>query len=216
MRKRIQALKHGSWIDEQTRAIIIGVNFYNGNYNYYVTAQMKIEFGTTGAIKSTEKLLAFPIDVFDLNGSSQALAGEIMLFVIAVVIIGVVAEHIATAYKRGCCVHCSNFYNALSFSAYGIYFLSQMLRLGLLVDPSRAELVSGLPLLGMYCHTLCLPEMFPCSSNPLTIFDSLVLACSPNFVSSMINNNDQQLPLTLNWPNGGKCLILLMGWKLLR
>jgi len=190
MRKRIQALKHGSWIDEQTRAIIIGVNFYNGNYNYYVTAQMKIEFGTTGAIKATEKLLAFPIDVFDLNGSSQALAGEIMLFVIAVVIIGVVAEHIATAYKRGCCVHCSNFYNALSFSAYGIYFLSQILRLGLLVDPSRAELVSGLPLLGMYVTALCVPEMFRCPSNTLTIFNLFCSCLFPQRCLFNANNND--------------------------
>ena len=68
MRKRIQTLKHGRWIDEQTRAIIIGLNLYNGNYNYYVAAQMRIEFGTTGAILAKEKLLAFSIDVFDLNG----------------------------------------------------------------------------------------------------------------------------------------------------
>ena len=85
MRKRIQTLKHGRWIDEQTRAIIIGLNLYNGNYNYYVAAQMRIEFGTTGAILAKEKLLAFSIDVFDLNGKM------------------VVAFFIPQKFRRNCC-----------------------------------------------------------------------------------------------------------------
>ena len=143
MRNRIQTLKHGQWIDEQTRAIIIGLNFYNGNYNYYVTSQLRIEFGITGAILAREKLLAFSIDVFDLTGSSTALAGEILLFVIAFVIIGVASEHIVTAYSIGCCKHCSSFYNALSFTAYGVFAASQFLRVGLFVDSSRALLTDG-------------------------------------------------------------------------
>ena len=69
--------------------------------------------------------------------------GEILLFVNAFIIIGVVGEHILLAYSRGCCKHCSDFYNALSFAAYGIYAVSQALRLGLYLDASRTELTSG-------------------------------------------------------------------------
>jgi len=78
MRRRVQALKHGRWIDEQTRAIIVGLNLYNGNYNYYVAAQLRIEFGSSGAIVAKEKMLAFSIDIFDMSGSSSALAVRVL------------------------------------------------------------------------------------------------------------------------------------------
>lgn len=146
MRHRIHALKHGRWIDEQTRAIVVGINLYNGNYNYYIAAQLRIEIGTSGALKAKEKMLAFSIDVFDLQGSTSALAGEILLFVIAAFIFGVVTEHVMMAYNRGCIKHCADFYNALSFSAYGIYAISQFLRVGLFLDASRTKLTDGVQL----------------------------------------------------------------------
>ena len=136
-------MRHGRWIDEQTRAIIVGLNLYNGNYNYYVSAQLKIEFGSAGAIVSKEKLLAFSIDVFDMGGSATALAGEVLLFVVALLVIGTVADHVLMAYSRGCLTHCSDFYNALSFTAYAVYAVSQALRIALFLDPSRTKLADG-------------------------------------------------------------------------
>ena len=136
-------MRHGRWIDEQTRAIIVGLNLYNGNYNYYVSAQLKIEFGSAGAIVSKEKLLAFSIDVFDMGGSATALAGEVLLFVVALLVIGTVTDHVLMAYSRGCLTHCSDFYNALSFTAYAVYAVSQALRIALFLDPSRTKLADG-------------------------------------------------------------------------
>jgi len=66
-----------------------------------------------------------------------------LLIIIACVIFGVVIEHVLQAYSRGCLKHCSDFYNALSFSAYGIYAISQALRIGLFLDPSRTTLTDG-------------------------------------------------------------------------
>jgi hypothetical protein len=143
MRKRIQALRKHGWIDQQTRAIIVAVNLYNGNYNYYVSAQLRLEFGTSGAILAKEKLISFSLDVFDMAGSTSALAGEVLLLIMAGVIFGVVAEHVLTASRRGWVAHCTDFYNMLSFTAYALYFVSQMLRVGLFADPSRVALVDG-------------------------------------------------------------------------
>ena len=54
----------------------------NGNYNYYVSAQLRIEFGTSGAILTKEKLISFSLDVFDMAGSTTALVGEVLLLII--------------------------------------------------------------------------------------------------------------------------------------
>ena len=148
MRKRLQTLQRYKWIDEQTRAIIVAVNLYNGNYNYYVAAQFRIEFGTSGAILAKEKLISFPLDIFDLAGSSSAIAGEIMLLVLAVLIVSNIVEHTIISSRRGFVAHCTQFDNMLSFTAYAVYFTSQMLRIGLFADSSRVALTDGIAMKG--------------------------------------------------------------------
>jgi len=52
-------LKQNLWIDEKTRAVIVSLNLYNGNYNYYCVSQFLIEFTPGGTIvpTATNKIL---------------------------------------------------------------------------------------------------------------------------------------------------------------
>ena len=108
-----------------------------------LTKQLRVEFGTSGAILAKDKLIAFSLDVFDLGGSTSAAAGEVLLLILATIMIGVIVEHFILSYRRGCVAHCSEFWNLLSFIAYIVYFTSQLLRVGLFTDSTRADLMDG-------------------------------------------------------------------------
>ena len=51
--RAVDELKDNLWVDEQTRAVIITLNLYNGNYNYYCISQYVIEFSDGGALIAT-------------------------------------------------------------------------------------------------------------------------------------------------------------------
>jgi len=55
----VNELRSNLWIDEQTRAVIVSLNLYNGNYNYYCVSQFLIEFTPGGTVvpTATNKIL---------------------------------------------------------------------------------------------------------------------------------------------------------------
>jgi len=58
-------LKSNLWVDVQTRAIIISLNLYNGNYNYYCIAQFMLEFTTGGTVIPTANNRILRIDLYE-------------------------------------------------------------------------------------------------------------------------------------------------------
>jgi len=43
-------LRSNLWVDRQTRAVIVSLNLYNGNYNYYCVSQYLLEYSAGGTI----------------------------------------------------------------------------------------------------------------------------------------------------------------------
>jgi Polycystin cation channel. len=47
-----------SWVDRQTRAVIVSLNMYNGNFDYYCQSTFMLEFSPGGTVvpRATLKL----------------------------------------------------------------------------------------------------------------------------------------------------------------
>ena len=52
-----------SWVDRQTRAVIVSLNLYNGNFDYYCQSTFMLEFSPGGTVvpRATLKLLSTDI-----------------------------------------------------------------------------------------------------------------------------------------------------------
>jgi hypothetical protein len=46
----LSELKANFWVDRQTRAVVVSLNLYNGNYNYYCVSQYLLEFSPGGTV----------------------------------------------------------------------------------------------------------------------------------------------------------------------
>jgi len=55
----LDELRSNLWLDEQTRAVVVSINLYNGNYNFYCVSQFLIEFTPGGTIvpSATNKIM---------------------------------------------------------------------------------------------------------------------------------------------------------------
>lgn len=60
-------LKNNLWVDEKTRAVILSLNLYNGNYNYYCVSQYLIEFSQGGTIVPTANNRILRLDLYELD-----------------------------------------------------------------------------------------------------------------------------------------------------
>ena len=72
----LDELKSNLWVDERTRAIIISLNLYNGNYNNYCLSQYLLEFSAGGTVVpiATNKILNMDLyEAGDLAKTSRIL-----------------------------------------------------------------------------------------------------------------------------------------------
>jgi len=61
----LRDLKTNLWVDVQTRAIIISMNLYNGNYNYYCISQFLLEYTQGGTVVPTANNRILRIDLYE-------------------------------------------------------------------------------------------------------------------------------------------------------
>ncbi len=58
-------LKSNLWVDVQTRAVIISLNTYNGNYNYYCISQFMLEYTQGGTVVPNALNRILRIDLYE-------------------------------------------------------------------------------------------------------------------------------------------------------
>jgi len=63
----LESLRTNLWVDELTRAVIISLNLYNGNYNYYCVSQFMLEFSQGGTVIPTANNRILRIDLYELS-----------------------------------------------------------------------------------------------------------------------------------------------------
>ena len=63
----VEQLRNNLWVDEQTRAVIISLNLYNGNYNYYCVSQFLIEFTPGGSLVPTATNKILSLDLYEAS-----------------------------------------------------------------------------------------------------------------------------------------------------
>ena len=68
----LRDLKTNLWVDVQTRAIIISMNLYNGNYNYYCVSQFLIEFTPGGSLVPTATNKIVSLDLYESSDLVRA------------------------------------------------------------------------------------------------------------------------------------------------
>lgn len=61
----LEQLKSNLWIDERTRAVLVSMNLYNGNYNYYCVSQFLIEFTPGGTVVPTATNKIVRLDLYE-------------------------------------------------------------------------------------------------------------------------------------------------------
>jgi len=49
-KEALAELKSNFWVDRQTRAVVVSLNLYNGNYNYYCVSQYLLEYSPGGTV----------------------------------------------------------------------------------------------------------------------------------------------------------------------
>lgn len=57
-------LKTNKWVDRQTRAILITLNLYNGNYDYLCRATFALEFTPGGSVVTSQKQGVLTTDMY--------------------------------------------------------------------------------------------------------------------------------------------------------
>uniref|UniRef100_A0A7S2IP49 Polycystin cation channel PKD1/PKD2 domain-containing protein n=1 Tax=Haptolina brevifila TaxID=156173 RepID=A0A7S2IP49_9EUKA len=63
----LELLKDNLWVDELTRAVIVSLNLYNGNYNYYCISQFLLEFSQGGTLIPTANNRILRIDLYEMD-----------------------------------------------------------------------------------------------------------------------------------------------------
>jgi len=61
----VNELRDNLWVDAQTRAVLVSLNLYNGNYNYYCVSQFLIEFTPGGTVVPTATNKIVSLDLYE-------------------------------------------------------------------------------------------------------------------------------------------------------
>jgi len=67
----LRELKTNLWVDVQTRAVIISLNLYNGNYNYYCISQFLLEYTQGGTVVPNALNRILRIDLYESDSFSN-------------------------------------------------------------------------------------------------------------------------------------------------
>lgn len=67
----VEELKQNLWVDAQTRAVIVSLNLYNGNYNYYCISQFLIEFTEGGTVVPSATNKVVSLDLYEIDEFSR-------------------------------------------------------------------------------------------------------------------------------------------------
>jgi len=63
-KEALDELKSNFWVDRQTRAIVVSLNLYNGNYNYYCVSQYLLEYSPGGTVVPSATNNIIDLDIF--------------------------------------------------------------------------------------------------------------------------------------------------------
>ncbi len=140
--KQIHRLQKNHWIDAQTRAIIININLYNINYNYFVSAQITMEFSLTGGIFISDKLNIYSLEFID-KARPLELAGEIIGCVAAAILIGTIGKLTYTACRIGVTYFFKNIFNTTELIMGLCWLTATLIKFALISSPYRTRLVGS-------------------------------------------------------------------------
>ena len=85
-------LKSNLWIDVQTRAVIVSLNTYNGNYNYYCISQFMIEFTQGGSVVPNALNRILRVDLYEPKSFEETNRILFLYIPEAMVVIGTIAQ----------------------------------------------------------------------------------------------------------------------------
>lgn len=95
----VEELKAGLWVDAQTRAVIVTLNVYNGNYNYYCISQFVIEFTEGGSVVPTATNKVLSLDMYEVADFSRVNKVLVQYVPDFLTILGTIAYLLRFLYK---------------------------------------------------------------------------------------------------------------------
>jgi polycystin 1L2 len=97
--RAVEELKAGLWVDAQTRAVIVTLNVYNGNYNYYCISQFVIEFTEGGSVVPTATNKVLSLDMYETADFSRVNKVVLQYVPDLMTILGTIAYLMRFLYK---------------------------------------------------------------------------------------------------------------------
>jgi len=128
--------RENAWINNQTRAVVITMNWYNPSYNYVTFAQFLVEFSDTNNVRAMDKIFVLRFDRWSGSGG----ASDGLLFPLWLYALYQLYLQFKAARKAGFSVFYSEVFNVADFGIYGCIFADFVLRMMLLTDTSRTFL----------------------------------------------------------------------------
>jgi hypothetical protein len=138
--RAVYRLRANNYIDAATRAIIVTVNLYNVNYNYFVTAQVMLEFSLAGGVFVKDKMSVYSLEFID-KADPYALAGEVVGAVAAALALGTLARSVWEANAAGCGFYFrENVFHLTKFLMALCWVVATFGKVGVLGSPLHAAL----------------------------------------------------------------------------
>jgi polycystin 1L2 len=107
--KNLTFLQTNSWIDRQTRAVMIEFSIYNPNVNLFLVAQLVVEFLPIGSILTSSRF--DPISIFDFN-----VFRDVSIVIVIVFIIYFMIHEIKEICMQGIKKHLFKFWSLVEWS----------------------------------------------------------------------------------------------------